>query len=286
MKPSARNSALLVAGTYAAVSVAWITFSDRIASMLAVDYARLAWFQTIKGLFFVVATASLLFFFSKRQIGSLIASQARREKEIVDSLREKEALLREIHHRVKNNLQVIISLLNLHDENRERLVDLQGKVRSIAIAHDLLCTSADFSSIDADDFAKRLAETFAGTITIPGTKIEGEGEHIALTADMAVSLGIFIAESCSNAVKHAGRPHRSTTILVSIRGVPDGIVVTIRDDGPGFAEQEAGKASVGLGTTLMDALAAQVKGTVTRRNDKGAVVELAIPSIVCPEPHS
>ena len=89
MKPSARNSALLVAGTYTTVSLAWITFSDRIASILAVDYARLAWLQTIKGIFFVLATGTLLFFFSKRQIESLIASQTRREQVIVVSLREK-----------------------------------------------------------------------------------------------------------------------------------------------------------------------------------------------------
>ncbi len=89
MKIQIRNSALRVAGIYAAVSFAWIAFSDRAAMLLSMDYAHLAWFQTIKGLLFVSATSVILYLFSKRQFEHLTRVQDAREQEILASLREK-----------------------------------------------------------------------------------------------------------------------------------------------------------------------------------------------------
>ncbi len=281
MKIQIRNSALRVAGIYAAVSFAWIAFSDRAAMLLSMDYAHLAWFQTLKGLFFVSATSVILYFYSKRQFEHLMYVQDAREHEMTASLREKEALLREINHRVKNNLQVIISMLNLQGGDDGRFADLGQKVRSMALAQDLLTESSDLSSIDAGNFAERLAESLNASIEQPLVRITGAGDAITLSSDVAVSIGILIAEACSNAARHSRRfADETVSIGISIKDDAGSTVVAVRDDGQGFPDRLPGGTtlnSTSIGFALMEAIAEQVHGTLERRNDGGAVVELRIP---------
>jgi len=277
------SSALRVAGIYAAISFAWITFSDRIAASIATDYAHLASFQTAKGFFFVASTTVILYFFSRRQFQRIIAVSMDKERAAESALREKEALLREINHRVKNNLQVILSLLHLHECDERGFTDLESKIRSIALAHDMLTSAPDMSSIEAGRFAASLAETLGDRFFQSAAELRAGGDGTPLSADVAVSVGILIAEACSNAAKH-GRRDSVERVSIDIRIQLDGdtIVASIRDDGPGFTEAtihgEPGAAR-GLGLELMEALAEQVKGRLTLRNDPGAVVELRIPAV-------
>lgn len=280
MKIQIRNSALRVAGIYAVVSFAWIAFFDRAAMLLSMDFTHLAGFQTAKGLFFVSATSAILYVFSKRQFERLTDAQDTREREMLASLHEKEALLREINHRVKNNLQVIISMLNLQGGDDDRFADLGQKVRSMALAQDLLTSSPDMSSINAGDFAVRLAESLNAGIDQPRVRITGEGDSITLSSDVAVSIGILIAEACSNAARHSRRaPEDMASIMISIKDEEGSTVVEVRDDGAGFPDRQAGAAASpcdGIGFALMEAIAEQVHGTLVRRNEGGAVVELRI----------
>lgn len=280
VKSQIRKSALRVAGIYAVVSCVWLAFSDSAAMVLAMDFAYFAWFQTAKGLFFVSATSVILYVFSKRQFERLTDAQDTREREMLASLHEKEALLREINHRVKNNLQVIISMLNLQGGDDVRFADLAQKVRSMALAQDLLTSSPDLSSINARDFATRLAESLNAGIAQPCVKITGKGDSITLSSDVAVSIGILIAEACSNAARYSHRTGADpASILISIKDDAGSTIVEVRDDGTGFPDRQDGaKASqcTGIGFALMEAIAEQVHGTLIRRNDGGAVVELRI----------
>jgi len=277
------NSAFRVAGIYAAISFAWITFSDRIAASIATDYAHLASFQTAKGFFFVSATTAILFFFSRRQFQRIVAVSIDRERDARSSLREKEALLREINHRVKNNLQVILSLLHLHECDERGYTDLESKIRSIALAHDMLTSAPDMSSIEAGRFASNLAKTLDDRFYADSAELSGSGDETSISADIAVSIGILIAEACSNAAKHGrGDSGKKVSVDIRIQGDGDSIVATIRDDGPGFSDAtisgDPGPGR-GLGITLMEALAEQIQGRLTLRNDPGAVVELRIPAV-------
>ncbi|MBU0926811.1 MAG: sensor histidine kinase [Spirochaetes bacterium] len=275
------HSALRVAGIYAAVSFAWIAFSDRAAAALAEDYAHLAGFQTAKGFFFVAATSTLLFFFSKRQLERLVAAQSERERDTTAALKEKDALLREINHRVKNNLQVIISLLHLHGRERGGYMEIEQKVRSMALVHELVTSSPDMSTLSARSFAERLADALQGSLA-PGTaSIRGDGDDSRLSADEAVPIGIIIAEACSNSAKHAGgEALKPVSVTITIRGDGDGLVVGIRDDGRGFPDIDDESGSInktGIGLTLMEALADQLRGRLSIRNESGAAVELRVP---------
>lgn len=278
MRSKTTESALRVAGIYLAVSALWIAFSDRLAVALAEDYASLAWFQTGKGLFFVVSTSVLLYFFSLRQFTVLTELQAESERDARKALATKEALLHEIQHRVKNNLQVILSLMSLRGGEAARSSDVRDKIRSMGVVHDLVTESPDMSSVDASEFAKRLATAFADSGIEAGATIAGEGDRVDLNADDALAVGLFIAEACSNSGQFGARPGGGTTsISISIKA-EDGVVrARVRDDGPGFPNGKLPENGAGYGCAMMKALALQVGGELSSWNDGGAVAELTLP---------
>jgi two-component sensor histidine kinase len=282
MKSRVKNSAFRVAGIYAAISFAWIAFSDSVATWIAKDYANLASFQTVKGFFFVAATTALLYFFSKRQFERIIAVSSEREQAARAALREKETLLREINHRVKNNLQVILGLLRLHSTYDQEFIELEGKIKSMALAHDMLTSAPDMSSIEAGRFAASLAETLQNQLSMSAVELRGSGDATTISSDVAVSTGILIAEACSNAAKYGRRASEAVSIAIDIRTDGESVVATVRDDGPGFPESvvhgEAGSER-GLGISMMEALAEQARGRLTLSNDSGAVVELRMPVV-------
>jgi len=276
MKAKIALSSLRIAGLYALISMLWIVLSDRILSWIARDYYQLELFQTIKGLFFVAATSLLLYFYSRKQISKLLSMQSAKELEAIEALKEKELLLREIHHRVKNNLQIIVSLLSLNAENGG-LEDLKNKIRSMALVHELLYSSEGLSSLRADEFAARLASLLSESYGEYGVSISGEGDDFFIVVEKAVPIGIFVSEACANAVKHARQaPDAMLSVRISMRMLEGSVLVEVRDDGKGMGTNDA--ASPGLGSTLMAAVAEQAGGKLMRRDEGGAVVWFSYPA--------
>jgi two-component sensor histidine kinase len=304
MKVPIRNSSLRIAGIYAIAASLWIVLSDRILYTLAGDYSHLATFQTFKGMFFVVATSLLLFLYSRSQLSKVVSLQSRQRQEALDALREKEVLLREVHHRVKNNMQVIVSLIGLKDGSGACAGDVRDKVRSMALVHELLYASRDLSAIDTAAFTNGLAELMRSSTAGSAVEISAEGDSFPISASMAIPIGIFMVEACSNAVQHgkAGSDSQpdpdsqldpdsqpgSLRIRLSVKLEGRTIIAGVKDNGKGFegtvleAVGEGprlgpGSASGGSGTALMDAVASQVGGSVFRSNDGGALVQLRCP---------
>lgn len=289
MKITIRNSSLLIAGAYALAASAWIILSDRVLYFLAGDYTHLATFQTFKGIFFVAATSILLFLYSRFQLSKVVSLQSRQQQDAINTLREKEVLLREVHHRVKNNMQVIVSLIGLKDGASACAGDVRDKVRSMALVHELLYASPDLSAIDAAAFNAGLAELMRGSSVGSGVEITGEGDSFAISASMAIPIGIFLVEACSNAMQHgrSGPEGREGTlhIRLSLRLEGATIVAGVKDNGRGFGtipldddKASSGMAPGGSGTALMDAVASQVKGSISRRDDGGAIIQLRCPA--------
>ena len=187
------------------------------------------------------------------------------------SLREKEVLLKEIHHRVKNNLQVISSLLNLQARYlpdpaaREIFRASQHRVQSIALVHEKLYQSADLSHVDFDDYIASLLgnlfETFdAGERGISRTIDVGA---IRLSVDVAIPCGLIVNELVTNALKHAFPGGREGIVRVILREGADGALdLTVGDDGVGMPDGMDPRKTSSLGLDLVFTFADQLGAAV------------------------
>jgi len=209
----------------------------------------------------------------------MVAKQAVLEQ----GVREREVLLQEVHHRVKNNLQVISSLINmqlrrLEDRGaRAALEECQARILAIALIHEKLYQTKDYAHVAFADYARSLA---AGVFQASGRAqgevvLELEIADVALGIDRAIPCGLVINELISNALKHAFPDGRAGTVRVELVAVDGGrLRLTVRDDGiglpPGFAIDRAES----LGLQLVHTLAEQLDAVLVVRSDGGAAFEL------------
>jgi PAS domain S-box-containing protein len=218
------------------------------------------------------------------QVATDISERKIAEQAMAASLHEKEILLREIHHRVKNNLQIVASLLNLqegHIENpeaRKILAESQGRVLSMSHIHDQLYRSSDFSRIDVREylgqFLPRLISTFRGhkdiTLTI-------DSSEFSLPLDQAIPFGLILNELITNSLKHAfgGRDRGIIKVSASLQ---DGVVfLAVKDDGKGFEEDLQLEAATSLGLQIVNVLAAQLGGMLCIESSEWTSFNLRFP---------
>jgi PAS domain S-box-containing protein len=221
--------------------------------------------------------------FAERRIFTLIlrdiTERRREEEKIRASLREKEILLKEIHHRVKNNLQIISSLLNLQSAHirdpraLEVFKEGQGRVRSMALIHEKLYQSADLARVDFSEYIRNLAaylfrsyEVNAGAVTL-----NVEAEDVLLGVDTAIPCGLIINELVSNSLKHAFPGATRGAINITLR--PDGgerLTLCVSDDGVGLPEGFDLLDTPSLGLQLVNTLARQLGGEVEVGDGAGA----------------
>ncbi|MBU0936490.1 MAG: sensor histidine kinase [Spirochaetes bacterium] len=257
MKVHINRSALRIAGLYLLIATLWILLSDRILVFLTGDISQLAIFQTFKGIFFVAATGALLYFYSKKRIGILMEVQSRQEQAALQSLQEKEILLREVHHRVKNNMQLILSLMNIKETSATAINDVRNSIVSMSFVHNLLYQNPDLAAISASDFASGLATLIQDMNFDQNVRLSGSAADIPLTATAAIPLGIFVMEACDNALHHARKTTDTTLeILIKLEKSAGRLRLTIQDNGAGLAPDRTFKS----GTAIMQAIATQVNG--------------------------
>jgi two-component sensor histidine kinase len=195
----------------------------------------------------------------------------RSEQVVRASLREKEVLLKEIHHRVKNNLQVISSLLNLQARYlpdpaaRAIFSQSQNRVQSIALVHERLYESADLSHVN---FAKYVVVLLDNIFDTYGATSRGIAKvidigDVNLTVDVAIPCGLIVNEVVTNALKHAFPDGRKGTVQVSLRAAPDQMLdLTIEDDGVGIPSGIDPRNTVSLGLDLVTTFAEQLNAEV------------------------
>jgi PAS domain S-box-containing protein len=190
------------------------------------------------------------------------------EDVVRDSLREKEVLLKEIHHRVKNNLQVISSLLHLQsaDQTDERVRqifnDSQHRIASMALIHEALYNSSDLARIDFAAYARTLVQNLFDSFGISPTVIELELSinTTPLTLDRAIPLGLIINELVSNSFKHAFPAGRRGRVFIALEAPEgEGFVLRVSDDGVGLPASVDPDRSLSLGLRLVQTLAAQLR---------------------------
>ncbi len=217
-----------------------------------------------------------------------ITDRKRAEEQIKASLREKEILLKEIHHRVKNNLQIIKSLLNLqvrtiHDEELQRLFsDSQNRIRAIALIHEKLYQSKDLSRIDFSEYIKTMAEELYRTHINNRDRIRlyTELESIFLNIQQALPCGLILNELLTNIFKYAfpGGWDKQGEIRISLQKKNATMIMTVSDNGIGIPDTISLTESDSMGLQLIRMLAVdQLDGEIEVRRDKGATFTLKIP---------
>jgi PAS domain S-box-containing protein len=217
-----------------------------------------------------------------------ISDRKMAENELKASLQEKEALLREVHHRVKNNLQVISSLLDLRSMNaaNRKITDLcrdaRAKIQTISLIHTHIYQTGKFSQIDMRAYLQDLVNYLSQIYSEKSKSVTPiiEKADIHLSVSQAIPLAIILNETISNAFKHAFRRHRRGTISISLQeSAGDGAELRIRDDGIGLpAEFDARKVD-SLGLKLVRNLVHdQLKGGIRVESNGGTeiVIEFKI----------
>jgi PAS domain S-box-containing protein len=206
------------------------------------------------------------------------------EKKIQESLNEKNILLKEVHHRVKNNLQIIASLLNLQsryitdEKTIQAIKDSQSRVKAMALVHEKLYRSSNISNIDLGDYIK-----FLGTNLFDFQGARGKGIlfktdilDISLTIDTAIPVGLMINELISNSLKYAFPDGRTGEISIAIYRQDQTLTILFKDNGIGIPADFDWHNAKSLGLRLVISLVEQLQGTIELDRTEGTMFTIVV----------
>jgi len=207
-----------------------------------------------------------------------ITERKKAEDRLQGSLREKDVLLREVHHRVKNNMQVISSLLNLQSRHvqdpqvLEMFKESQRRIRSMALIHERLYQSSDFSHIEFAKYLRNLATHLFHSYQVDASrvKLKIEAEEVHLNINTAIPCGLIVNELVSNALKHGFPENRGGELSIDLRReTGDGYRLRVGDDGVGFPEGLDFRRTETLGMQIVNTLVSQIDATIELVRGKG-----------------
>lgn len=240
--------------------------------------------ETIINLINLTSTGSIIIvimiYFSrtinKKDEALMVVNEAlgNQNKEIFSQHQYQKILLKEIHHRVKNNLQIISSLLSLQSnaiddkEVAEVLNESRRRIEAIALIHQKLYQG---DKIDRVDFKSYLMEIMRSQQKInPNLKYEVTANEVAFKLDIAVPLGLIISEMIVNSVKHAFKGIENPELKVDLNNNNQTIEIIVKDNGIGLPENFSLEQPISLGTEIIQALTAQIEAEIKYENDNGA----------------
>lgn len=217
-----------------------------------------------------------------------ITERHRAQQVLEQALLEKTVLLNEVHHRVKNNLQVITSLLNLQASNatdpnvRDILNESQNRVRAMALTHQLLYERKDFSRMDLSDYLDRLSQllrsAYRSSAKHVDVRLERPEEPVYLDLERAIPCGLLVNELVVNAFKHAFPGQRPGEITIALAHDADRVALIVRDDGMGLPADFALDSVKSLGLQLVPLLIDQLRGTLQIVSGGGAHFRIEFPA--------
>ena len=214
-----------------------------------------------------------------------ITERKRAEAALEASVTEKETLLREIHHRVKNNLQIISSLLHFQSrkvkspENLAVFQEGRDRLKSMILVHEKLYQSRDLSRIEFGDYARALIEeigaSYRGSAKAMTLKVQAAAVYLPI--ETALPLGMLLSELATNVYKYAHPDGRGGELRVTVAGADGQLRLTVADDGGGLPESVNPEAPESFGMQLVANLAAQLDGTVRYERGAGLRVVVGVP---------
>lgn len=214
-------------------------------------------------------------------------SELLKQKEILESKNaEKEILLKEIHHRVKNNLQIIVSLLNLQSRNFEdqdvldAINETQNRIISMSLVHQRMYQTSDFVAIEFKDYTNLLIENIRILFADKEKQIKEFNEipsDFKIDIERAIPLGLIINEMVTNSFKHAFKKDKeSNEIHINLEKKAETFILRYKDNGVGFPENFNVATAETLGIQLIAALVEQIEGELSYYNKDGAVYEIIL----------
>lgn len=208
--------------------------------------------------------------------------------ERTQALAQRNLLLSEVYHRVKNNLQMVdglllMSIVKITDlPARDVLMDLRSRVFALGLVHQQLMGSPDLKTFDVGPFLSELSANIMGGASADRIKLKVDACPLDVGLDTAVPLGLLVTELVTNALKHAFPDGRAGQILVTLRVDPDNrVLLTVADNGIGHDAAAPQPSKPGTGSSIVRKLVAQLDGHLSIRSDSGVTTEIIIPF---PEP--
>ena len=200
------------------------------------------------------------------------------------SLQQKEILLKEIHHRIKNNLQIVSSILNLQSAHTKEpaikhlLNECRSRIISIALVHEKLYESVDLHKVNLNDYIESLCESLLETFTTDHIKFRfiSTGDNCMTHIDEILPLGLILTELFTNALKHAYPEDREGKLNVSLNYEDDKIELVVSDDGPGIENKNKLTHPETLGLQLVQALVEQINGSIELLEVPGSTIRLTL----------
>ena len=214
-----------------------------------------------------------------------ITARKKTERMLVKTIHEKEILIKEIHHRVKNNLQIISSLLSLQSntieesQTREALRESQSRLRSMSQIHELLYQSHEPTSVQFSPYARTLVDSLFRSygINTQRIKVLFDTQDVKLDLPVAIPCGLILNELVSNCLKHAFPPEGTGTIRVHFSANEGRSILRVGDDGMGLSPNFHMENIKTLGISLITTLVKQIKGNMEVQNGNGTSVTIAFP---------
>ncbi|UTB34125.1 MAG: PAS domain S-box protein [Methanobacterium sp. ERen5] len=213
------------------------------------------------------------------------------ETELKGSIREKEVLLKEIHHRVKNNMQIISSLMNIQTrylddkESINVLKESQNRVKSMSMIHEKLYRSKKFDKVDFAEYIENLVWDLFYSYSIEKGRIEPvlEIDDVKLNIETSVPLGLIITELVSNCLKYAFPDSMRGTLYVSLKNYGEYYELIIKDDGIGFPITIDFKNTDSLGLQLVNSLTDQIDGEIELNPVNGTEFRIVFTELIYKE---
>lgn len=205
------------------------------------------------------------------------------EDEINRLLKEKDALIKEIHHRVKNNLQIILSLIHLqlshirHNETRDHLLTLQNRIRTMALVHDMFYRTENMAFLNLNEYLERIAVHLFNVYRVDENRIKLslELQPITVSINIAIPVGMILNELMSNSIKHAFKETGRGEIRLRLVSDRDAVCrLTVQDDGSGLPVGVNLEQPTTLGLEIIRLLTEQIDGKIKKLEGPGTSFEL------------
>lgn len=222
---------------------------------------------------------------NKRRQGELFIKNKhiiQQKTAIENALKEKEFLIKEIHHRVKNNLQIISSMLSLQSDvieskaAKEVLQESRLRINSMSLIHQMLYNKSNMTDISISEYLKALLSQIEKSYTLNNCKITTQlnCDNVSIDLDTAIPLGLIVNELVTNSLKHAFKNSSEGTITVEFKKSESNFTLIVQDNGSGFDVKNHNSGSLGM--ELIHLLVEQLNGAITFTNNNGTRAEITL----------